>query len=115
MRCAPQSAEISDAGTPQTFSLYALKKCRYSRQPKRAAMKPSSVSLVLRRADAHPEIRRDAPHRFDRAEVAQHVHRDERVVVELALVEDAALARPAQEVLRAEDLPPEVVDRAAPW
>ena len=28
MRCAPQSAESSDAGTPQTFSLYALKKCR---------------------------------------------------------------------------------------
>src|ERR1700675_4183160 len=44
MRCAPQSEEISDAETPQTFSLYALKKCRYSRQPKRAAMNPSSVS-----------------------------------------------------------------------
>ncbi len=37
---------------------------------------------------------------------------DERVVVELALVEDAALPRPAEEVLLAEDLPPEVVDRA---
>jgi len=34
------------------------------------------------------------------------------VVVELALVEDAALARAAEEVLRAEDLPPQVVDGA---
>src|SRR4029079_12857498 len=44
MRCAPQSDEISDADTPHTFSLYVFKKCRYSRQPKRPAMKPSSVS-----------------------------------------------------------------------
>src|SRR2546430_1024335 len=44
MRWAPQSAESSDAGTPHTFSLYVLKKCRYRRQPKRPAMKPSSVS-----------------------------------------------------------------------
>src|SRR5215510_4424585 len=43
MRCAPQSAWISVQGTPQTFSLWVLKKCSYKRQPKRDATKPSSV------------------------------------------------------------------------
>ncbi len=65
---------------------------------------------VLGLAHAHPEVRRDAARRFHRPEIAQRVHRDERVVVELALVEDAALAGPAEEVLRAEDLPPQIVD-----
>ena len=56
----------------------------------------------------------DAAHRLDRAEVAQHVHRNERVVVELAAVEDAALARPVEHGLGREDLVPELVDRRAP-
>ena len=43
MRCAPQSAWISRHGTPQTFSLWVLKKCSYKRQPNRPATKPSSV------------------------------------------------------------------------
>jgi len=66
---------------------------------------------VLRRVDAHPQVRRDAAHRLDWTEVAQRVHGHERVVVELALIEDAALAGPAEEVLGAEDLPPQFVDR----
>src|SRR5690348_13465444 len=45
MRCAPQSAWISVHGTPQTFSLCVLKKCRYRRQPKRDTTKPSSVDV----------------------------------------------------------------------
>ena len=45
MRCAPQSAWISVQGTPQTFSLWVLKKWRYRRQPNREATNPSSVDL----------------------------------------------------------------------
>src|ERR1700752_4644924 len=45
MRCAPQSAWISVHGTPQTFSLWVLKKCRYNLQPKRDTTKPSSVDV----------------------------------------------------------------------
>ena len=45
MRCAPQSAWISVHGTPQTFSLWVLKKCPYRRHPKRETTKPSSVDL----------------------------------------------------------------------
>ena len=75
-------------------------------------MKPSSVSWFFGLRTRTQRYDSDAPHRFERAEVAQHVHEAERVVVELALVEDAALARPAEEVLRAEDLPPQVVDGA---
>src|SRR5216684_868532 len=47
IRWAPQSAWISVQGTPQTFSLCVLKKCRYKRQPKRDATNPSSVDLSL--------------------------------------------------------------------
>ena len=54
----------------------------------------------------------DATHRLDRAEVAQHVHRDERVVVELAAVQDATLARSVEHLLRREDLVPQLVDGA---
>src|SRR3954467_5308474 len=45
MRCAPQSAWISVHGTPQTFSLWVLKKCRYNRHPKRDTTNPSSVDV----------------------------------------------------------------------
>ncbi len=47
MRCAPQSAWISVHGTPQTFSLWVLKKCSYSRQPNRDATNPSRVCVSL--------------------------------------------------------------------
>src|SRR6478672_9045989 len=45
IRCAPQSAWISVHGTPHTFSLWVLKKCRYRRHPKRETTNPSSVDL----------------------------------------------------------------------
>src|SRR5437763_10947702 len=61
--------------------------------------------------DAHPEVRRHAPRRLDRSEVAQRVHRRDRVVVELAAVVDAAEPGPAQEVVASEDLEPEILDR----
>ncbi len=67
--------------------------------------------LVLRRLDPHPEVRGHAAHGFDRSEVRQSVLRVDRVVVELAAVVDAAHAGTAQELVGAEDLEPEVVDR----
>jgi hypothetical protein len=41
IRCAAQSAESSVAGTPQSFSLYVLKKCVNSRLPNRAVTQPA--------------------------------------------------------------------------
>ena len=114
MRCAPQSAWISVQGTPQTFSLCVLKKWRYRRQPKRDATKPSSVVLSFGgriRTHTYEPAQRD---RFDEPEVAQRVHRHDRVVVELAAVVDAAEARPPQEVVGTEDLEPDVLDALAP-
>src|SRR5688572_20249473 len=43
IRCAAKSAGSLLTGTPQSFSLYVLKKCRYNRQPKRDTIHPSSV------------------------------------------------------------------------
>jgi hypothetical protein len=43
MRCAAKSAGSLLTGTPHSFSLYVLKKCRYSRHPKRDTIQPSSV------------------------------------------------------------------------
>ena len=56
MRCAPQSAWISVAGTPHTFSVYVLKKCgtAASRSARRSALERV---LVLRRADRAPRGR----------------------------------------------------------
>ena len=41
IRWAAKSAEISDAGRPQSFSLYDLKRWPYRRRPKRAEIHPS--------------------------------------------------------------------------
>src|SRR5579884_3131491 len=49
MRCAAHSARISDAGAPQTFSLYVLKNSSNSRRPKRFVTQSSSeLSTLLR-------------------------------------------------------------------
>ena len=69
------------------------------------------VGLVLRRADAGPHVGADAADGLDQAEVAEGVDGLERVVEVLAVVVDAALAGPHQEVLVGEDLVPEVLDR----
>src|SRR5215471_19192592 len=63
MRCAPQSAWISVQGTPHTFSLCVLKKCSYSRHPKRETTNPSSVDLSfggLMRTHAYDNMQRTA-------------------------------------------------------
>ena len=67
--------------------------------------------LVLRGPHLGPQVREPAEDRFERAEVLERVHRLDRVVVQLAAVVDAAHARSAQELVGAEDLEPEVVDR----
>ena len=56
-------------------------------------------------------VRADAAHRLDRAEVRSAFIGFERVVVELAAVVDAAHPGPLEELVGAEDLEPEVVDR----
>src|SRR5438067_388003 len=53
IRWAAHSARISEAGTPQTFSLYDLKKSSKSRRPKRFETQSSSdASTLLRFAAA---------------------------------------------------------------
>ena len=49
MRCAAHSARISVVGTPQTFSVYDLKKSSKSRRPKRFVTQSSSDSSTLLR------------------------------------------------------------------
>ena len=115
MRCAPQSAWISVQGTPHTFSLCVLKKCSYRRQPKRDATNPSSVDLSFggwMRTQTYDSTHRTAS---TNPRLRSAFIGDDRVVVELAAVVDAAQARPAQEVVGAEDLEPQVLDRLAPW
>ena len=49
IRCAAHSARISVVGTPQTFSVYDLKKSSNSRRPKRFDTQSSSESSTLLR------------------------------------------------------------------
>ena len=65
------------------------------------------VGLVLRRADAGPEVGEAAQDGLPQPQVAQGVERLERVVVELALVVDAAHAGPEHEVALGQDLVPQ--------
>jgi hypothetical protein len=68
-------------------------------------------ALVGRRAHPHPEVGQDAAQGLEDAEVAQGVEGPDRVVVELALVVDAAHARPQEEVVAREDLVPQALHR----
>jgi hypothetical protein len=68
------------------------------------------VGLILRRTDAHPDVAEHAPDRLDDAQVAERVGGAQRVVVELAVIEDAALAGPHHEVLVGQDLVPQRLD-----
>src|ERR1017187_4661848 len=52
IRCAAHSARISVVGTPQTFSVYDLKKSSKRRRPKRFETQSSSESSVLLRRSA---------------------------------------------------------------
>ena len=54
-----------------------------------------------------PDVGKHATHGLDHAQVAQRVQRLQRVVVELALVVDPALAGPEHEFLVRQDLVPE--------
>ncbi len=80
--------------------------------PELAHVEALEVAGVLGRADLHPRVGAHTPHRLHRAEVAQGVDRLERVVVELAPVEDPRHPGALEELLLAEDLEPEVVDLA---
>ena len=116
IRCAAQSACSSVAGMPQTFSVYVLKKIRYSRQPKRAddpalevASGPSAAAPGPSRYDA------DAADRLDEAQVAQRVIGPERVVEELAAVVDPAHPGPQQEVVVGRGSRTRTPRPGAPW
>jgi hypothetical protein len=104
MRCAPQSADISAGGTPQTVGLEEVLV-----QPPAVVLRDVALEgrLVLRRPHPDPEERQHAAKRLDRSEVREGVHDLDRVVVELALVVDAAGPGPEHEVLVREDLVPE--------
>ena len=52
MRCAAHSARISVVGTPQSFSVYDLKKSSNRRRPKRFETQSSNESSILFRRDA---------------------------------------------------------------
>ena len=111
MRCAPKSAEISDAGTAPDLLGVGLEEVPVEPPSVVAGDVALEVGLVLRRPDAHPRVRRRATHRLDEPEAAQRVERLDRIVDELALVVDVAHPRAAQELVGAEDLEPEIVDR----
>ena len=68
--------------------------------------------LVGRWTQPHPRVGDDAADRLDQPEVAQCVERLEGVVVELAVVEDAAHPGAHEEVLVGQDLVPQVRDGA---
>src|ERR1700704_3124078 len=76
-----------------------------------ACVEALEVRLVLRRLDPHPEVRPSAAHRLHAAELFEGVHGLDRVVEELALVEDPTHPGPAEELVGTQDLEPEVVDR----
>src|SRR5207249_671556 len=79
--------------------------------PSEARHQPTLVVvLVLRRVHPGPCVRADASHRLDGTEVAQRVAAANRIVEVLAVVEDAALAGPEQEVPLRQDLVPELLD-----
>ncbi len=109
IRCAAHSARISVVGTPQSFSVYDLKKSSNSRLPKRFDTQSSNdSSTLLRRAAARMY---EAMQRVSStgAELPDHVGAAQRVV-EIALVPvDARHAR-AQQELVAEHLVPQRVD-----
>src|SRR5688500_4330065 len=60
IRCAAQSDVMWSAGTPHTFSVYVLKKMRYRRHPKRAAVQPSKFDWSFGG--------RTRTHRYDRTQ-----------------------------------------------
>src|SRR4029450_208090 len=107
---APVGLDLRARNAPHLFAL------RLEEVPVQAPTEPRRDEslerrLVLRRVNAHPQVRCDATDGFDRPEVAERVHRRDRVVVELAAVVDAAETRTAQEVVGAEDLEPKILDR----
>ena len=113
IRCAPQSAWISVHGHAPHLLALRLEEVlgtgasrSATRRSPRASTGPSAAGCAPTRTTA---THRDAPRPSPR--FAQRVHRHDRVVVELAAVVDAAQARPAQEVVGAEDLEPQVLDR----
>ena len=79
--------------------------------PEAGGDEPFEGRLVLRRPDPSPCVGQDAEHRLDDTEVAKRVEGAQRVVVELAVVVDAAHAGAHEEVLVGEDLVPEVSHR----
>ena len=68
------------------------------------------VGLVLGRAHHRHDVGQDAADGLDHTEVPERVRRLQRVVVVLALIEDATHAGAHEEVLVREDLVPEVLD-----
>ena len=112
MRCAPQSAWISVHGHAPHLLALGLEEVRgraasrsARRRSPRASTCPSAGGSAPRGTRATQRTASIGP-RFRSAFIG-----DDRVVVELAAVVDAAQARAAEEVVRAEDLEPEVVDR----
>ena len=108
IRCAAHSARISVVGTPQTFSVYDLKKSSKSRRPKRFETQSSSELVDLVAPSRGASVRRHAARELDRAELADHVGAAQRIVEVAVVPVDPRHARAAQELV-AEDLVPEVV------
>ena len=109
IRCAAHSARISVVGTPQTFSVYDLKKSSKSRRPNRFETQSSSESSTLLRRSRGASVRRHAARELDRAELANHVGAAQRVVEVAVVPVDPRHARAPQELV-AEHLVPERVD-----
>ena len=110
MRWAAKSAGSSSTGHAPELLVVGLEEVVVE-PPAEAGDDPALERVgVLRRTDARPAVGKHAADGLDDPEVAQRVRRLQRVVVELAAVEDAAHPRPHQEVLVRQDLVPERLD-----
>ena len=112
MRCAAHSALISEAGTPQTFSVYVRKKRSKRRRPKRFETQSSSVRLAAAAAREGRGVGGEDAPELDRTQLPNDVARAQRIVEEAAVPVDAREAGAKQELV-AHDLVPERVDLAA--
>src|SRR5581483_9190457 len=107
---APVGRQLGDRHAPDLLRV-RLEEVLVETPSEATRVEALEVLLVLRRLDPDPQVRPAAAHRLDEPERLQCLQGHDRVVEQLPPVEDAAHPGTAQELVLAEDLEPEVVDR----
>ena len=107
--CSPVGSELAARDPPDLLRV-GLEEGAVQPPSEPAGGPALEAGLVDRWAYAHPEVREHAQEGLDDAQVPQGVAGAQRVVVEAALVEDAAHPGADEEVVVVEDLVPEVGD-----